>query len=113
MGGGAMGCRLELAGIRVVYSGDTRPTPRLAELAQNADLLIHETGGLDAQGVEVRRLGHSTAGDAGRAAKTAGVGRLVLTHVPGETLAEPMLAEARAAFGGPVELARDLARVEL
>jgi ribonuclease Z len=113
VGGGAMGCLFEVAGVRVVYSGDTRPAPRLVQLAQNADLLIHETGGLDAQGAEVHRLGHSTAGDAGRAAKAAGVGRLVLTHVPGEKLAEPMLAEARAAFGGPVELAHDLALVEL
>jgi ribonuclease BN (tRNA processing enzyme) len=85
----------------------------LVQLAQNADLLIHETGGLDAQAAEVHRLGHSTAGDAGRAAKAAGVGRLVLTHVPGETLAEPMLAEAGAAFGGSVELARDLELVGL
>jgi ribonuclease BN (tRNA processing enzyme) len=111
--GGAMGCRLELGRVRVVYSGDTRPTPRLVQFAQEADLLIHETGGLDAQGAEVHRLGHSTAGDAGRAAKAAGVGRLVLTHVPGEALAAPMLAEARAAFGGPVELAHDLALLEL
>ena len=113
VGGGAMGCRLELGGVRVVYSGDTRPTPRLIEAAQDADLLVHEAGGLDAHVAEVRRLGHSTAGDAGRAAKAAGVARLVLTHVPSEALVEPMLAEARAAFGGPVELARDLALVEL
>jgi ribonuclease BN (tRNA processing enzyme) len=113
VGGGAMGCRLELNGVRVVYSGDTRPARRLVELAQNADLLIHETGGLDAQAAEVHRLGHSTAGDAGRAAKAAGVGRLVLTHVPAETLTEPMLAEARAAFDGPVEVAHDLAVIKL
>jgi ribonuclease BN (tRNA processing enzyme) len=52
------------------------------------------------------------AGHIRRAAKAAGLGRLILTHVPGELLAEPMLAEARAAFGGPVELARELALVE-
>jgi ribonuclease Z len=113
VGGGAMGCLLELGGVRVVYSGDTRPTPRLIEVAQNADLLVHEAGGLDAHAAEVRRLGHSTAGDAGRAAKAAGVARLVLTHLPSEALAEPMLAEARAAFGGPVEVAHDLGLVEL
>jgi ribonuclease Z len=111
--GGAMGCRLDFDGVRLVYSGDTRPTPRLIEAAQDADLLLHEAGGLDAQSAEVHRLGHSTAGDAGRAARAAGVGRLVLTHVPTESLAEPMLAEARAVFGGSVELAQDLARVEL
>jgi ribonuclease Z len=111
--GGAMGCVLELGGVRVVYSGDTRPTPRLIEVAQNADLLVHEAGGLDARRAEVHRLGHSTAGDAGRAAKAAGVARLVLTHLPNEALAEPMLAEARAAFGGLVDVAHDLERVEL
>jgi ribonuclease BN (tRNA processing enzyme) len=108
-----MGCLLELGGVRVAYSGDTQPTPRLIEVAQNADILLHEAGGLDARATEVHRLGHSTAGDAGRVAKAAGVARLVLTHLPSEDLAEPMLAEARAAFGGPVELARDLARIEL
>jgi ribonuclease BN (tRNA processing enzyme) len=112
-GGGAMGCCVEAAGVRLVYSGDTRPTDRLVEAARDADVLIHEAGGLDAQPAEVRRLGHSTAGDAGRAARAAGVGRLVLTHLPADDLAEAMLAEARVAFGGPVELARDLAVVEL
>jgi ribonuclease BN (tRNA processing enzyme) len=47
--GGAMGCRLDLGGVRIVYSGDTRPAARLVELARDADLLIHETGGLDAR----------------------------------------------------------------
>jgi ribonuclease BN (tRNA processing enzyme) len=111
--GGAMACRLDVGGVRVVYIGDTRPTARLIEIAQDADLLVHEAGGLDAHGAEVQRLGHSTAGDAGRAAKAAGVARLVLTPLPSEVLAEPMLAEARSVFAGPVELARDLGLIEL
>ena len=32
------------------------------------------------RGEDIRRVGHSTAGDAGRAAQAAGVGRLILTH---------------------------------
>ena len=64
-------------------------------------------------GAEVQRLGHSTAGDAARVAKAASVARLVLTHLPSEALAEPMLAEARSVFDGPVELARDLGLIEL
>jgi ribonuclease BN (tRNA processing enzyme) len=110
--GGAMGCLLELDGVRLAYSGDTRPVPRLVEAAQDIDLLVHEAGGLDEHAAEIHRQGHSTAGDAGRAARAAGVGRLILTHLPTEALAEPMLAEARAAFGGPVEVATDLALVE-
>jgi ribonuclease BN (tRNA processing enzyme) len=111
--GGAMGCRLDVGGVRVVYSGDTRPAAGLIDAARDADLLVHEAGGLDEHAAEVHRVGHSTAGDAGRAARAAGVGRLVLTHLPSDALAEPMLAEAGAAFGGPVELARDLGLVEL
>ena len=112
-GAGAMGCMVERDGTRLVYSGDTRPSKRLIDAARGADVLIHESGGLDAQADEVHRLGHSTAGDAGRVAAAAGVGRLVLTHVPADLLAEAMLAEARAAFGGSVELASDLGLIEI
>ena len=112
-GGGAMGCMLERDGARLVYSGDTRPTKGLLEAARGVDVLIHESGGLDAHAAEVHRLGHSTAGDAARVAAAAGVGRLILTHIPADSLAEPMLAEARAAFGGPVELASDLGVIEV
>ena len=104
---------VERDGARLVYSGDTRPTKPLLEAARGVDVLIHETGGLDSQAVEVHRQGHSTAGDAARAAAGAAVGRLILTHVPAESLAEPMLAEARAAFGGQVELASDLTLIEV
>ena len=111
--GGAMGCVVELDGMRLAYSGDTRPAPRLIEAAQGVDVLIHEVGGLDEHHAEIHRQGHSTAGDVGRAARAAAVGRLILTHLPTEALAEPMRAEAAAAFGGPVELGTDLAELEL
>jgi ribonuclease BN (tRNA processing enzyme) len=114
--GGALGCLLELDGTRLVYSGDTRPSARLIEMARGADALFHEAGGTEERAEHVHRQGHSTAADAGRAAKEAGVGRLILTHLPGELPgdgpSEALLAEARAAFGGAVELASDLAVVE-
>jgi len=111
--GGAMGCVVELDGTRLAYSGDTRPVARLIEAAQGADVLIHEAGGLDEHVTEVHRQGHSTAVDAGRAARAAAVGRLVLTHIPTEALVEPMRIEAAAVFDGPVDVATDLARLEL
>ncbi len=111
--GGALGCVLELAGGRLAYSGDTRPSERLVEAARDVEALFHESGGLDGQAELVHRQGHSTAGDAGRAAKGAGARRLILTHLPDDRLAQAMLAEAQAAFGGPVELASDLAVIEL
>jgi ribonuclease Z len=111
--GGAMGCLVEVGGLRVVYSGDTRPSPRLAEWARGADVLLHEAGGLDVRADQVRRQGHSTAGDAGRIARAANVDRLILVHVPDDGLADAMLAEARAEFGRAVELAEDLGLVEV
>jgi len=111
--GGAMGCVIERGGTRLVYSGDTRPTQRLIQAARDADVLIHEAGGLDANAAEIHRQGHSTAGDAGRAAAGAGVRRLILTHLPGDDLTASMLDEARAAFAGQVELASELAVLEL
>jgi ribonuclease BN (tRNA processing enzyme) len=112
-GGGAMGCVIERDGARLAYSGDTRPASRLIEAARGVHVLVHESGGLDAHAAEIHRQGHSTAGDAGRVAAAAGVGRLILTHLPTDRLAEPMLAEARAAFGGPVELASDQALIDI
>jgi ribonuclease BN (tRNA processing enzyme) len=111
--GGAMGCIVELDGRRLAYSGDTRPVHRLIEAAQGADVLIHEAGGLDEHGAETHRQGHSTAGDVGRVAKAAGVGRLVLTHMPTEALATSMLGEAADSFGRPVELANDHGELRL
>lgn len=111
--GGAMGCVIDRDGARVAYSGDTRPSARLIEAARGAHVLIHESGGLDAQAAEIHRQGHSTAGDAGRVAAEAKAGRLILTHLPANHLADAMLSEARAAFGGPVELASDLMLIDL
>jgi ribonuclease BN (tRNA processing enzyme) len=111
--GGSMGCVLAIDGAKIAYSGDTRPCERLVEAVRGADVLFHEAGGLDANAESVHRIAHSTAGDAGRAARAAGVGRLYLTHLPDETMSDALLAEARAAFGGPVELAVDQGRVDI
>lgn len=105
--GGAMGCLLDIDGVKIAYSGDTRPSERLIEAARGADVLLHECGGLDANAERVHRPRHSTAGDAGRVAKGAGVKRLILTHISNEDILPVMLAEAEAAFGGPVTMAED------
>lgn len=108
------GIRLERAGATIAFSADTRPCPALVEYAAGADLLIHEAYGLEATAEEAHRFGHATAADAGRAARAAAVKRLVLTHLRGSRYADPraLLAEARAAFGGPVVVASDLDVVE-
>jgi ribonuclease Z len=59
-------------------------------------------------------MGHSTATDAGEAAREAGVRRLVLTHLRSSRFVDPaaLAAEAESAFGGPVSAAEDLATIE-
>src|ERR1017187_7850421 len=87
-------------GRRLVYSGDTAPSPGMVELARDADLLIHEaTFGEEERGGP-RDPGHSPARDAAIAARDAGVKRLVLTHISARYTrdAPELLAEARAVF---------------
>jgi len=94
----------------MVFAADTRPCPRVVEHAQRANLLIHEAYGTKSEAERARVLGHSTAADAGEAARAALASRLVLTHFQAGRFADPeeLAAEAEAAFGRPVEAARDL-----
>jgi ribonuclease Z len=97
VGGEAAGCVVESEGVRVAYSGDTRPCEALVSAARGADLLIHEVGGLDAHADAVHRIGHSTAADAARSAARAGVRALALFHLPASEWVTPadLLSEAR------------------
>ncbi len=109
-----VGLRLALGDADVVFSADTRPWPALVAHARDADLLIHEAYGLEDQAAAAHAFGHSTAADAGAVAREAGAGRLLLTHVRASRFADPaaLAAEAEAAFGRPVEVARDLGVVD-
>jgi ribonuclease Z len=95
--GDAAGCVVDVDGVRVVYSGDSRPCDALIEAARGADLLVHEVGGLDTRAELLHQVGHSTAADAGRVAARAGVRALALFHMPAAEWVEPadLLAEAR------------------
>lgn len=109
-GGEAAGCVVSAGGVRVVYSGDTRPCEALVSAAQGADLLIHEVGGTEARADLLHRVGHSTAADAGRVAARAGVRALAMFHTPAPVWVSPadLLSEARgAAPGVEVFLAED------
>ena len=100
----AYAVRLEHAGRSLVYSGDTGPCDTLVELAQGADVLLCEATWTDdpdrPPGV------HHSGRQAGETARKAGVGRLLITHVPPWYDGEVLLAEARETFSGPAELVR-------
>ncbi|HEY9410267.1 MAG TPA: MBL fold metallo-hydrolase [Jiangellaceae bacterium] len=95
--------RVEHDGSALVYSGDTGPTPALVELASGADVLLCEAAFADVPGNQPDL--HLNGREAGEHATAAGVGRLIVTHVPPWGDPESAAEQARRAFDGPVELA--------
>jgi ribonuclease BN (tRNA processing enzyme) len=87
-----------------LYSGDTGPTPALAQAARDADLLICDS--MAASSGPRFYDGHLTPTEAATAAREAGVGELVLTHLSPFADGETALAEAKLAYNGPVRLAQ-------
>ena len=97
-----------IKGVRVVYTGDTRPSKGLSEVFMGADVIIHESTYVDADSALAEAHFHSTAGQAARAAAEAGARMLILTHVSNryDEMREEVLAEAKEFFGESV-LAED------
>jgi ribonuclease Z len=102
-------------GRTVVFSGDTRPCDATVAAARGADLLVHESTFGDAEQARAVETTHSTAREAARTARAAGVGRLVLTHLSTRYDADPspLLAQAAEEFAGAIEVARDGLVLEL
>jgi len=102
-------------GRKVVYTGDTRPVDATVEIADGADLLIHD-GTFAADNEErARKTAHSTGGEAGEIAARAGAERLALTHISSRYGADPspIKQEAVDAFDGEVFIPSDGQTVEL
>ena len=97
--------RLEDAdGNSLVYSGDTASTPDLARISAGADVLICEATWGDGAATFPEGM-HLSGAEAGQAAQEAGVGKLILTHIPPWGDAEATLNAARLYFDGPIEVA--------
>jgi ribonuclease BN (tRNA processing enzyme) len=111
----------------IVISGDTRSSQSLIKLATGADILVHEAlfpdaidrlvaGVTNAATLKQSILSHHTsAEDAGRVARQAGVKTLVLSHfVPPEdpAITERMWIEAAGMhFDGRIVVGKDLLEV--
>jgi ribonuclease Z len=86
----ALAYRLETEDKVLVYSGDTEPCPRVAALADGADLLVHECSFPEPFDV----TNHSTPKKLGRMIRNQGVKRIVLTHLyPQAAGCEEQMAE--------------------
>lgn len=86
-------------GFVVTILGDTRQCANALTLAQQADVLVHESTFDHATAQLARRYGHSTNTEAATVAKRARVGTLLLNHLSARFLAKDlarMTKEARA-----------------
>ncbi len=85
-------------GRKIAYTGDCRPCEATVELADHADVLVHEATFLE-EHEDANELGHSTARQAAFIAEKANVDRLFLTHIsPRYADPGPLEEEARSVF---------------
>lgn len=99
--------RISHGGRTLVYSGDTGQSEALVSLAQSADVLLCEAsvGPLE----ECIPNLHLTGRQAGEHAERAGVGTLIVTHVPPWGSRQAAADDAAAAFRGTIEIAQPAA----
>ena len=93
------------AGGRITYSADCSPNDELVEFARETDLLLVEATLPRPERTGER--GHLTPREAGEHARAAGAKRVVITHISDELDTLWARNEARDAFGGPVDVARE------
>ncbi|HDS46368.1 MAG TPA: ribonuclease Z [Methanomicrobia archaeon] len=103
-------------GRKIVYTGDTRPCASVAEASKDADLLIHDGTLADETKEFAIEYMHSTALEAATVAKTAGVVKLMLTHLSARYSdlegARKLKAEAQHVFQNS-DVASDLMTIEI
>jgi ribonuclease Z len=99
-------------GRTLVFSGDTRPCKELFQACLGADVLVHEATFLQEEADRAAETGHTTARQAARLAREAGVRLLALTHISTRHPTREIVAEAREEFPGAV-VPRDFDLIEV
>jgi ribonuclease Z len=99
-------------GRKVVISGDTAPCELTRVAAHEAELLVHDASFADEELARAGETAHSTARQAARIGREAGVKALALVHISSRYHVGAVLDEARAEF--PAAFApRDFDLVEI
>jgi ribonuclease Z len=97
-------------GLKVVYSGDTKPCNNVVKISKNADLLIHDGTFLEE---DVGSKSHANVKEAAKLSKKAKVKELILTHISRRyTNIEELEKEAKKIFKNS-KVAHDFMKAEL
>ncbi len=102
-------------GIKITYSGDTKPCEEMIMLARDSTLLIHESTFVEEDKVNAEEHAHSTSVDAAYIARESNSKKLILTHISTrytKEYEEKMLMEAQEIFEN-TEMAYDLLEMEV
>jgi ribonuclease Z len=97
------------SGLKVVYSGDTKPCENLIKISKNADLLIHDATFLE----EEEGKAHADVKQAAMIAKKAGVKKLILTHISRRYTDPRELEEEAKKIFKNTEVAYDFMKIKL
>lgn len=97
-------------GLKVVYSGDTKPCDNIVKISKDADLLIHDGTFLEE---DIGDKSHADVKEAARLAKKANVKKLILTHISRRyTDLKELEEQAKKVFKNS-EIAYDFMKVKL
>jgi len=97
-------------GLKIVYSGDTKPCKNMVKISKNADLLIHDGTFLEE---DVGSKAHADVKEAAKLAKKANVKQLILTHISRRyTDLKELEDEAKKVFKSS-KVAYDFMKVEI
>jgi ribonuclease Z len=116
---GAVGYTVEYAGLKVVFSGDTRPSKHVVEAAAGADLLIHEcfqspavfarqTGLPLETALEITRLAHTIPDQMGKIFAMTNPRMGALWHLDLTPGVAAVFDEICASYNGAVTATQDL-----
>ncbi|RHW43143.1 MBL fold metallo-hydrolase [Neobacillus notoginsengisoli] len=103
--------RFEAGGKSLVYTADTAFNEEFIPFSKNAEVLLAECNFYADQSGQ--GAGHMTSTEAGKLAKRAEVGQLILTHLPHYGDIHQLVEEASQEFSGQINLAEEFMSIEL